>query len=220
AAADEAIAPRDYDDAPLLSQPLPEGRAFVEAYNRVGRPRIAIFVSRIVQAGPASGDAGAADPLARGAADLAEVDQQAVETVLADWIACDGQVSVLSPMMIRQKLTDQQFADLERGRPGAVAEIAHQLGADVLVQTQARVLRSPAPDAPPEVRIIAEAINVREGDSIARALADVPAPLDKGRLDGVARHLVRKLMNGMTTAWSTAPVTPREGVAPATAPGR
>src|SRR5262245_57145379 len=32
-----------FDDPPLVTQRPPEQRAFVDAYNRVGRPRIAVF---------------------------------------------------------------------------------------------------------------------------------------------------------------------------------
>ncbi len=40
------VEPQTYNDEPLLVQRPPEQRAFVDAYNRVGHPRIAIFVNR------------------------------------------------------------------------------------------------------------------------------------------------------------------------------
>ena len=40
---------RVYADDPLVVQPPPEQRAFVDAYNRVGRPRITVFINRTMQ---------------------------------------------------------------------------------------------------------------------------------------------------------------------------
>src|SRR5437588_2128938 len=38
-----------YDDVPLVNQGVPEQRAFVDAYNAVGRPRILVFVIRTLE---------------------------------------------------------------------------------------------------------------------------------------------------------------------------
>jgi hypothetical protein len=42
----EAVPPPSFDDQPLVDQRLPEEAWFVSTYNRVGRPRIAVFVNR------------------------------------------------------------------------------------------------------------------------------------------------------------------------------
>src|SRR5438552_6107013 len=41
--------PGMYDDEPLVSQHPPEGKAFIEAYSRVGHPRIVVFVNRTME---------------------------------------------------------------------------------------------------------------------------------------------------------------------------
>lgn len=128
------------------------------------------------------------------------LDYEAMENILADWLAADGRVEIVSPVMARQRLTEEQVKDLQAGRPQASGEIARQLDADVLVQIQARPTRQTLRGL--EVRVIAEAINVgRGGQSIARAVVEVPPPLDKPQLNKYTRFLARKLMDGMTGSW-------------------
>src|SRR3712207_8022554 len=43
------VPPPPYDDVPLVNQRPPEQRAFVEAYEGVGRPRILVFVNRTLE---------------------------------------------------------------------------------------------------------------------------------------------------------------------------
>src|SRR4051812_8133604 len=40
------LPPPPFDDAPIVSQPTPEQSAFVDTYNHVGRPRIAVLIDR------------------------------------------------------------------------------------------------------------------------------------------------------------------------------
>jgi len=87
-------------------------------------------------------------------------------------------------------------------------EIAKQLGTDVLVQVQARPTRQ-TPNGL-EVRLIAEALNIDGGDSIGRAVVDVPPPLEKRTLNKYTRYVARKLMDDMTYAWSAAPPAPQQ----------
>lgn len=132
--------------------------------------------------------------------DARALDYEAMENILTDWIASDGRVEVISPVMARQRLTDEQVKELQEGRPRAGGEIAKQLDADILVQVQARPTRQTLNGL--EVRVIAEAINVgRGGQSIGRAMVEVPPPLDKPQLNKYTRFLARKLMDGMTGSW-------------------
>lgn len=261
-----------FDDLPLLNQRPPEQRAFVDAYNRVGRPRIAIFVNRTLQGDivPVNDD----QPLAsvehtrrattgvtienrdivtnesrRGFQDRERVDRfeatgpgeyrettdvylrpgqydevqakaldyEAIENILTDWLASNGQVTVISPIMARQKLTPEQVKELESGLPQVLSEIAQQLGVDVLVQAQARPTRQSFDGL--HVRLIAEAINIKGGDSVARAVVDIKPPLDKPQINTFTRYVARKLMDDMTGAWSNAPA-PEQALEPATAPGQ
>jgi len=263
-----------FDDVPLLNQRPPEQRAFVDAYNRVGRPRIAIFVNRTLQGEivPVNDEA----PIAsvertrrattgitvenrdtytsesrrriedrervdrfesKGPGEYREttdvylrpgqydevqaksLDYEAVENILTDWLASNGNVTIISPIMARQKLTPEQVKELESGRPQVLGEVAQQLGVDILVQAQARPTRQSFEGL--HVRLITEAINIKGGDQIARAVVDIKPPLDKPQMNTYTRFIARKLMDDMTGAWSNAPApgnAPAPESAPATAP--
>ena len=250
----DPYAGRMYQDVPLVNERPPEQRAFVEAYNHVGRPRIVLFVNRTLegriipvnpdqpvasiehrrqsttgvsvergeeyhQEGPYGGqhyerhnDYNSTGPgeysertdvyLHPGEYDevmAKSLDYEAMENILTDWIAAAGQVMVISPMMARQRLTDQQVKDLQSGRPQVLAELAGQLNTDILIQVQAHPTRQTRQGL--EVRVIAEAINIKGGQSIGRAVVDFLPPLEKTTLNKYTRYLARKLMDDMTGTW-------------------
>ncbi len=245
-----------FDDGPLVVQQTPEQRAYVAAYQRVGRPKIAVFVNRTLEGKmiPVNEDrgvigvervrrgTGAVDVESRdvrtgdgfyrdrddresvdrfstkGPAELREsvevyvppgqydevkaneIDYEAVELVLTDWLSADGRVEIISPIMTRQRLTDQQAKDLQEGRPRVLGEIARELDTDILVQVMAKPTRQ-ARWNDVGVRVLAEAVNIKGGQSISRAFVDVPPPLTKTRINKYTRFLARKLMDGMIGSW-------------------
>ena len=249
------VPPPPFDDVPLLNQRLPEQKAFVDAYEAMGRPRIVVFVNRTLEGelvpvnpgGPLvsverrrstrgdvsveSRDYRDRDDFYRGRdgrervdrfetrgpgeyretaevylrpgeydeVDARALDYETMENILIDWLAAGGRVELISPLMARQRLSDQQVKELQEGRPQAMSEAARQLDADVLVQVQARPTRQTPQGL--AVRVIAEAINVRGGQSIGRGIVDVPPPLDKPQLNKYTRFLARRLMDGMTGSW-------------------
>jgi len=205
-------APTGFNDVPLLNQRPPEQRAFVDAYNRVGRPRIAVFVNRTLQ--------GDTVPVDQDGDPITAFDYETVENVLTDWLASNGRVMIVSPVAARQRLTPEQVKGLENNERQVVAGLPQQLGVDVLVHAQARPTRQSYDGS--HVRLIAEAINISGGDSIARAAVDIKPPLDKPQINSYTRYVARKLMDDMTGAWMNAPA-PAPGAtepAPATVPGR
>jgi hypothetical protein len=108
------------------------------------------------------------------------LDYEAIENIMTDWIACQGQV-----------------------RPQMLSEVAQQLNADILIQVQAHPTRQTEHGL--EVRLIAEAINTHGGQSLARATVDMDPPLDKPQINRYTRFLARKLMSDMTATWSAPP---------------
>jgi len=81
-----------------------------------------------------------------------------------------------------------------------MGEVARQFDADVLVLLQARPTAQTRNGL--QIRVVGEAINVgRGGQSIARAVVEVPPPLDKPQLNKYTRFLARKLMDGMAATW-------------------
>lgn len=142
------------------------------------------------------------------------LDYEAMEAIMTDWISASGQVTLVDPSMTRQKLTDEQIKDLQSGRPQVLREIAEQLDADVLIQVQAHPTRQTREGL--EVRVIAAAMNVRGGESLGRAVVDIPPPLEKTQLNQYTRFLARKLMDDLTNAWTAPAPEPRQ--APTTRP--
>jgi hypothetical protein len=54
-----------------------------------------------------------------------------------------------------------------------------------------------------QVRLVAEAMNVRGGDEIGNAVVDIPLPMEKTQINEYTRFIAAKLMAGMTGAWDT-----------------
>jgi hypothetical protein len=232
-AAPEYIPP-GYDDVPLVNQRPPEEEPFVRAYKEVGRPRITVFVNRTLEGDlipvnanvPVAG-VGTSDhkdavaiylrPGEYDEASARSIDYQAIESILTDWLGASGQVAIVSPTMARDVLTDQQVKDLQSGRPQVLREIAKQLDADVLVQVQARPTKQTENGL--GVRVIAEAMNTRGGESLGRAVVDIPPPLEKTTLNRYTRFMARKLMDEMINAWLNNPPPRNAAQAPLNAPG-
>lgn len=249
--------PGTYTDVLLVIDNVPETRDFLAAYNRVGRPRLTLFVNRsldgnLIPVNPnepiisvehgQSSNAGVTvertqqrtyndywrqDRRERtdrfqsnGPAEYRErtdvflrpgqydeiaarsLDYEAVENILTDWLMAGGRTTMISPTLVRQKLTEQQLKDLAGGKLIVNAEIAEQLGADVLIQVQAKPTRQTPQGL--EVRIVAEALNIKGGQSLAHAVVDVPPPLEKTTINRYTRFLARKLMNDMAGTWTAA----------------
>ena len=144
-----------------------------------------------------------------GGPNIGTIDFDAVETIMSDWLAANGQVTVIAPTVTRRRLNDAQ----------ARSDIAQQLGADVVIYV--RAAPTPTSTDAKDLRLVAQAINTRGGESIGRAVVDVPPPLNKGQINDYTRFLARKLMDDMSQSWSAAPVEPRaRGAVPSTSPPR
>jgi hypothetical protein len=147
------------------------------------------------------------------------LDYEAIENVLTDWMSAGNKAAIVSPTMARQRLTDEQLKDLQSNRPRMLGEIARQLDADILIQVQAHPTRQTQQGM--EFRLIAEALNVKGGESIARAMVDVPPPLDKPQINKYTRFVAQKLMSGMVGSWESFAARPEVAPAPpATQPSR
>ncbi len=191
-------APPFYDE-PLVNQRPPEQHAFVESYNRVGRPRLAILVSPLLRNGAEDEQA------------ARSIDYPAVEATLEEWLSCEGQVTLISPDAASQRLTEQQMKDLQSGDPHVAKLVVDHIAADVIVQVQVEPIRESGQTA---ARMVAKAVNVRGGQSIAREVIDVQPPLDKAQITRNTRFVARKMMDEMTATWNAAPPAPPAQPAP------
>jgi hypothetical protein len=242
----DELPPPPFIDAPLISQRPPEQREFLRAYEGVGRPRFAVFVNRTLQgqgepvpnprpggdtrrqygrqldydSWDRSGDLRGDDYLAPGEYDEAfasKIDYATIETVLTQWINSDGQVTVMSPSVIRSRLKPEEVTRLEQGRLRELRELAKELDTDILVQVQVRPTRQ-STHGPIALRLNAESINMLGGESIGRATVLIPPPLSSEQINKFTRFVARKLMSDMIQTWSSPGpgARPRDG---ATQPG-
>jgi hypothetical protein len=180
------VPPPPFDDVALVSQEAPETARFVQAYGHVGRPRILVWVMH--EAGTAYDEAAARS-----------VDYAAMQTILTDWFCSGGAVAVISAPAARQSLGGQQAQNLDAGQIVNGKEINDRIHADVLVMVRAQTTRQSG--GGPAVRLVADASNLLGGESIGRAVVDVPPPLEKPQLNTYTRFLARKLMKDMTGSW-------------------
>ena len=234
----ERLPPPAFEDAPLVTQAPPEQPEYLEAYARVGKPRLAVFVNRTIEGqiipvdeqktvvgatrtresngtvdigsgrnhfksdGPARVSEKEEVYLSPGQYDDAQakaIDYEAIELALADALAANGRVSLESPTMARQRLTDAEVKDLQSGRPQVLREVAEKLDTDILIQVQARPTKQTADGL--GVRVLVEAIDTHNGESIARSFVDVPPPLEKTTINKYTRFLARKTMYELTGTW-------------------
>lgn len=214
---DEPVAhgPTPFYDEPLVVDTPPEAKAFVDTYRQVGKPRIVVFVNRGLDGqilpviDPGKYTTSKEVYLRPGQYDDArarQIDYEMMEVLLADWMSADNKVTIISPTTVHRELSEQEQRDLQAGKPNALNEVGKRLDADVLIQVQAKPTKQTV-EGGLEVRVIAEAINIKGGESLARGAVDVVPPLDKVQTNRATRFLARKLMDGMTTTWS-APATP------------
>ncbi|HQY87286.1 MAG TPA: hypothetical protein PK402_01420 [Tepidisphaeraceae bacterium] len=223
----QADIPLPIDDPPLITQAPPEQTQFLEAYERVGRPRIVVFVNRTIDgniitiapeslgpvgtnaqpSGPVDGPMNPNDayqPQGRQQDTQARtIDFEAMELVIGDLFAANGRVSLTSPSMARTALTDAQINQIQNGQSKALRVMAETLDTDVLIQVQARPTQQTQNGV--GIRVLAEAIDVATGESRARAFVDVPPPLTKTTLQKYSRYLSRKLMYSLAGSWRYVP---------------
>jgi hypothetical protein len=194
-----------FDDPALVSQQLPEETAFIEQYARVGQPRFVVFVNRDLYGQEISPPGVIAVPgtyITREQLDqlqAAQLDYMTIETMLADWLASDGKVHIVSPSAVHGLLTASQVQSLQSGQASVLTPISQTLSADVLVQVQVRPIEQTGMGL--KYLLIAEAVNTRDGASIARTTIPLDPPQDLPHIRTATRFVARQLMDEMTSTW-------------------
>jgi hypothetical protein len=111
---------------------------------------------------------------------------------------------------------------VQAGKAAGLDAIVGAAQPDVLIQIQAHPTRRQDQLV---VLLVAEATNIRGGESLAQASVEMPTPVDRIELNNYTRFLARKLMHEMGDTWAAAPApppaspaTPSAPAAPATRP--
>jgi len=175
--------------SPTISQ------AYLESYDRVGRPRLLVLVDR-------------SDPSSRS---IVPGDYDTLERVIRDALAAEGQVAVV-PSNAARVLTDQQLKGLRASDTKVLSEVGNQLHADVIVGVRV----APSVAEQEERQITATARNVRDGQQIATATSSIPPPPQRRQLDFAGRLLAERLVDELAGAWENLSRIP--SAAPATQP--
>lgn len=192
-------APQPPIQAPAVSQ------AYLESYDRVGRPRLLVLVDR-------------ANPPARS---IVPGDYETLERVVRDALAAEGQVAIVPPSAARQ-LNEQQLRGVASGDVKAIADAGNLLHADVVVQVRV----APSSAEREETQITATARNARDGQQIATAAAPIPPPPQRRQIDFAGRLLGERLVDELAGAWDNLSRIPpdaaatKPGLVPATQPER
>lgn len=181
-----------FGDPAVVEQKLPEEAWFVSAYDAVGRPRIALYVNRNPRDN-GQPQAGQYDDSV-----IKELDYSELEETLIDWISCDGKVTVVAPAISGHALSEDQQRQLSSGNASA-GDLARQLQADILIQVQVHPVRRPEGV---RAAVVAQAVNVKGNESIARAEVEIPSPMDNETINAYTRFLARKLMHEMVGTWT------------------
>jgi hypothetical protein len=184
---------------PPPTMPPPVSQAYLDAYDRVGRPRILVLVER------------AQNPTRA----IVPGDYDTLERVVRGSLAAEGQVATVSPNAART-LNEQQVRDIVAGKQNAMADAGSILHADVLVLVRV----APSANEREETQITATARNTRDGQPIATAASSLPAPPQRRQIDYTGRLLGERLVDELTGAWENLARTAPPGAAtqPATAP--
>ena len=179
---------------PAPSGPPPISQRYIDAYDRVGRPRLLVLMDRPGEM-PRSLVAG---------------DYDLLERVVRETLAARGQVMVVAPQTVRENIDAQQATDINAGRADALADAGAKLRADVAVQVR---LASPS-GAAGDTQITATARNTRDSQQIATAATALRPNPQRRDLDFAGRLLAERLVDELATAWERLEKQP----APTTAP--
>jgi hypothetical protein len=163
-----------------MQAPLPPtvSPTYLDAYDRVGRPRLLVLIDR-------------SDP---SAASLLDGDLELVERVVRESLAAGGQVAIIPADAVSDRVNKQQIADALAGRGNALADVGASLRADVLID-----LKLSSADG--QTQIIATARNTRDAQKIATAVASVAPQSARRQIDFAARLLGERMVDTLADVW-------------------
>jgi hypothetical protein len=152
--------------------------AYLDAYDRVGRPRILVTVVR-------------GDHPERA---LVPGDYDLLERIIRDVISGGGQVAVVPANFVRDRLSASQVADLQSGESKSLKEIGAVLRADVLVEVKIGA-------AGDQTQLTATAKNTRDAQPIASAAATIPSLSPRRQIDFAGRLLGERTVDALADTW-------------------
>jgi hypothetical protein len=136
--------------------------------------------------------------------------------VIREVISGGGQVAVVPPQTVHDRLSASQVHDLQSGKSKTLSAIGSALRADVLVEVKI----VPAGD---QTQLLATACNTRDAQPIATATATIPSLSPRRQIDFAGRLLGERTVDALADTWerfarelSTRPSTPSIPATPST----
>jgi hypothetical protein len=167
------------ESRPAPPPPPPVSQAYLDAYDRVGRPRLMVVVER-PEAPPHS---------------LVPGDYDTLERAVHESLSANGQVSTVPSDAVRSSLSPQQIKAVVDGDRTALGQAGQALRADVIVSVR---LEPPAGD---QTKISAVARNAQDGQTIATVTSTLPSPPPRRQIDFAGRLLGERMVDDLADAW-------------------
>jgi len=188
--------------SPTVSPPQPPvvPQAYLDAYDRVGRPRLLVLV----------------DPSDNPEKSLVPGDYELLEKVVRETISAGGEVAVVPASAVRERATPQQLHDIAAGRATAMVDVGNAVHADVLIEVKPVTSKD-------QTQLTAIARNIRDGQQIATATSAVQSASPRRQIDFAGRLLGERMVDALADAWdrlARQPATskPTSGAVPPTPP--
>lgn len=159
-------------------QPPVVPQAYLDAYDRVGRPRLLVLV----------------DPAETPEKSLVPGDYELLEKVVRETIAAGGQIAVVPASAVRERATPQQLRDIAAGKATALTDVGNALHADVIVE----VKPSTSDD---KTQLTATARNIRDGQPIATVTSAVQSASPRRQIDFAGRLLGERMVDALADSW-------------------
>jgi hypothetical protein len=180
--ADPQAQPSSPAQPPPPPQPQPQPpvvpQSYLDAYDRVGRPRLLVLV----------------DPPDRPEKSLVPGDYDLLERVVRESLSAGGQVAVVPASAVHERIGPQQLRDLAAGRSTALADVGNALRADVLIEIKPTAAND-------QTQLTATARNVRDGQQIATVTSTVQAASPRRQIDFAGRLLGERMVDALADAW-------------------
>jgi hypothetical protein len=188
------VPPPPGDAAPQLPAPPSISQSYIDAYDRVGRPRLFVLIDRPDQPVPA----------------LVPGDYDLIERVVRDTLSAGGTVATVPPAVVHDKLSATQIRDALNTGGNALSSAGAALHADVLIELKV------APAAG-QTQINGTARNARDGQALASVVSTINSGSPRSQIDFASRLLGERMINGLADSWERMSQPPATAASPAPA---
>lgn len=129
-------------------------------------------------------------------------DYEMIELSMVDYMDANGKVYVKDSEAARAKLDREKILRIENSDPAAIRLLNTELQTDILIQIKATPTKQ-SQWGDKAVRLNAKATSVTDGRYLGAAFVDMPVPMTKTNINVFTRYLAGKMMEQLTTKWTS-----------------